>query len=79
MGDIIKVNGSDFVPADAVILSSRYRSHNLLPDLWELLPRSAPQYFAPTSPPKEVKVFVMGLLKKKVQKNTIEISDFRII
>lgn len=26
VGDIIKVNGSDFVPADAAILSSRYRS-----------------------------------------------------
>ncbi len=26
VGDIIRVNGSDFVPADAVILSSRYRS-----------------------------------------------------
>lgn len=26
VGDVIRVNGSDFVPADAVILSSRYRS-----------------------------------------------------
>lgn len=26
VGDIIKVNGSDYVPADAAILSSRYRS-----------------------------------------------------
>ncbi len=26
VGDIFRVNGSDFVPADAVILSSRYRS-----------------------------------------------------
>lgn len=26
VGDIIKVNGSDFVPADAAILSTRYRS-----------------------------------------------------
>lgn len=26
VGDVIRVNGRDFVPADAVILSSRYRS-----------------------------------------------------
>lgn len=38
MGDIIKVNGSDFVPADAVILSSRYMS---LPDCGELLSLSS--------------------------------------
>lgn len=26
VGDIFRINGSDFVPADAVLLSSRYRS-----------------------------------------------------
>lgn len=30
VGDIIRVNGSDFVPADAVILSSRYWSPSCL-------------------------------------------------
>lgn len=34
VGDIIRVNGSDFVPADAVILSTRYRSPTCCQTLW---------------------------------------------
>ena len=38
VGDIFRINGSDFVPADAVILSSRYRRPTCCQAVGKLLP-----------------------------------------